>query len=340
MSIPRFPGDQPLDLSRPLEEIKIQIDARQDGQRLDKALGFFLTWRSRTSIQQLIDEGYVEHRGNKGRAGAKVQAGDLIRVRIPKRPEPLPVEAPPGDDAVGILHEDQWMIALDKPAGLAVHPAGRRVEGTLIHWLHRRYRRPDDPTHDVVPRLLHRIDRETSGVVCASLHEDFHGKVGRMFEDRFVQKTYLAVVRGAPPQDEGIVDFGIGEARGSAIHLKMEARRDGSGLSALTRYRVLRKNARYALVELQPKTGRQHQIRVHMHALGCPLVGDKVYGVPESVFFEHLENAISEESRALLELPRHALHAHRLVFEHPFAGRTVTFEAPLPQDLAALVPAD
>ena len=191
---------------------------------------------------------------------------------------------------------------------------------------------------DVVPRLLHRIDRETSGVVCASLNEDFHGKVGRMFEDRCVHKTYLAVVHGAPPQDDGLVDFGIGEARGSGIQLKMEARRDGSGQPALTQYRVLRKNARFALVELQPRTGRQHQIRVHMEALGCPLVGDKIYGVPESVFFEHLENAISAESERILVLPRHALHAHKLAFEHPFAGREFVFEAPLPQDLADLVP--
>src|SRR5262249_27079352 len=159
-------------------------------------------------------------------------------------------------DAITVLHEDKELIALDKPAGLAVHPAGRRVDGTLIHWLHRRYRRPDDPQHDVVPRLLHRIDRETSGVVCASLDPDFHGRVGRMFEERGVQKTYLAVVHGAPPHDEGIVDLGIGVARSSAIHLKMEARRDGSGWPALTRYRVLRKNERFALVELLPKTGR------------------------------------------------------------------------------------
>lgn len=337
MVIPRFPGDRPLDLSRPLEEIKIQIDARQDGQRLDKALLCFLTWRSRTSIQQLIDDGFVEHRGQKGRAGAKVQAGDVVKVRIPQRPAPLPVAAPPGDDEIGILYEDEWMIALDKPAGLAVHPAGRRVEGTLIHWLHRRYRRPDDPAHDVVPRLLHRIDRETSGVVCASLNADFHGKVGRMFEDRFVTKTYLAVVHGTPPVAEGLVDFGIGAARGSAIHLKMEARKDGSGLPALTRFKVVRSNSRYSLVELWPKTGRQHQIRVHMAALGCPLVGDKVYGVPESVFFEHLENAISPESVRLLILPRHALHAHKLVFAHPFAEKELVFEAPLPADLESLV---
>src|SRR5262249_27693849 len=112
----------------------------------------------------------------------------------------------------------------------------------------------------------------------------------------------------------------------------------GSGWPALTRYRVLRKNERFALVELLPKTGRQHQLRVHMHALGCPLVGDKVYGVPETVFFEHLNDAIGEASRRLRILPPHALHAHRVVFRHPFRDEQLDFTAALPRDLAELVP--
>ena len=335
--IPRFPGDRPLDLSRPLEEIKVQIDARQDGQRLDKALHFFLHWRSRTSIQELIEAGFVDHRGGHGRPGAKVQAGDVIRIRIPKRPTPKPREDMPAGSSIRILHEDEWMLAVDKPAGLAVHPAGRRVEGTLIHWLHQRYRRADDPDHDVVPRLLHRIDRETSGVVCASLDEDFHSEVGRAFEDRLVRKTYLAVVHGAPPSAEGVVDLSIGPARDSAIQLKMEARRDGSGQHALTRYRVLQQNARFSLVEAAPRTGRQHQIRVHLAALGCPLVGDKIYGVPERVFFEQLDDQLSAASRELLILDRHALHAHRLVFQHPRRAQELALEAPLPADMAALL---
>ncbi len=229
------------------------------------------------------------------------------------------------------------MVAVDKQPGLAVHPAGRRVHGTLIHFLHTRYRRPGDPEHDVVPRLLHRIDRETSGVVMASLDEGFHSQVARQFENRQVKKTYLAVVHGCPQEPVGCIDLAIGPDKDSAIRLKLKANRDGSGLPALTKYRVIRRNSRFALVEMVPKTGRTHQLRVHMAALGCPLVGDKVYGVDDSVFLEYLENRLSDASRERLVLSRHALHNASLRFYHPFEDREMLITAPLPPDMAALM---
>ena len=131
--------------------------------------------------------------------------------------------------------------------------------------------------------------------------------------------------------------FGIGPDRGSAVRLKLEARRDGSGQPALTHYRVRCANDRFALVELAPRTGRTHQLRVHMSALGHPLVGDKIYGPDEGLFLEHLQGELSEESRSRLVLDRHALHAFRLRFHHPFEGRELELEALLPQDMAALV---
>jgi len=213
--IPRFPGDPPKDLSRPLEEVKILVDKPLDGARLDRALVRFLTWRSRNSIHRLIRDGHVLLEGRRARPATKVRMGEVLRIKIPKRPEPQAPVAPDDTD-IHILHEDRYMIAVDKPPGLAVHPAGRRVHGTLIHFLHTRYRRPQDPDHDVVPRLLHRIDRETSGVVMASLHEDFHSQVARQFEDRKVQKTYLAVVHGCPEPVTGLIDLGIENHLGDA----------------------------------------------------------------------------------------------------------------------------
>lgn len=319
-----------------MRRVEVKIDGRQAGARLDVALGAFLTWRSRASIHRLIRDGLVELDGRAARPSSRVRDGEIVVVHVPDAPEPDASTAPEGF-AIPILYEDRWLVVVDKPPGLAVHPAGRRVYGTLIHFLHGRYRRADDPRHDVVPRLLHRLDRETSGIVAAGLDDDFHAEVGRQFEDRLVAKTYLAVVHGRPARAAGTVDLGIGPDRRSSIRLKLEARTDGTGLPASTSYRVLRTHGAFSLVELVPHTGRTHQLRVHMAALGCPLVGDKVYGVPDEVFLGYLEGRISEEQRRALVLDRHALHAHELRLFHPRLARELVFRAPLPRDMAELV---
>lgn len=334
--IPRFPGEAPRDHSKPLEQIRLLADDRHDGQRLDQVLCAFLTWRSRNKVHELIRDGYVELQdGRAARPSRKIRQGDVIVVRIP--PQPVPDEVFPDDFEVPILHEDRVCVVVDKPAGLAVHPAGRRVHGTLIHFLHRRYRRPEDPAHDVVPRLLHRIDRETSGVLAVGLDDGFHAAVRRQFEEREVQKAYLAVVHGRPTEDEGRIDLSIGPDRRSPVRLKLEARPDGSGLPASTRYRTVRTVGAFSLVELFPETGRTHQLRVHMDAIGCPLVGDKIYGVPPEVFLDYLEDESAPAHRERLILSRHALHASRLTFRRPDLDEPFTVEAPLPADMAQLV---
>lgn len=335
--LPKFPGEGPRDLSRPLEQLKFLIDARFDGQRLDVALATVLPWRSRQSIHRLIDGGYVTLVGRTASASRRVRTGETVLIDIPPEAKPLPKPVPEGGMPLAIVYQDEWMLGIDKPAGLAVHPAGRRLDGTLITELHRRYRRPDDPAHDVVPRLLHRIDVETSGIVAVGLCEQFHHLVARQFEDREVQKTYLAVVHGRPSPSEGLIEFSLGPDRKSPVRLKLEARSDGTGLSATTQYRVVRSNERYSLVELLPKTGRTHQLRVHMSAIGCPLVGDKIYGGDERIFLEQLRGELSDESRAKLVLDRQALHAHKLRFHHPMLSRELELEAPLPADMRSLI---
>jgi 23S rRNA pseudouridine1911/1915/1917 synthase len=333
--LPKFPGEPPRDLSRPLEQIKFLVDARFEGARLDVALATILTWRSRESVHRLIDGGYVTLTGRKAVASRRLKIGETVLIDIPPQKQPTPDLAVSLD--FEILYEDRWMLAVNKPPGLAVHPSGRRLDGTLITELHRRYRRPDDPDRDVVPRLLHRIDVETSGVVAVGLDEQFHHLVARQFEDRDVQKVYQAIVHGAPASPEGTIDFSIGDDRRSEVRLKLEARSDGTGLSALTHYKTLRTNGRYSLVELYPKTGRTHQLRVHMSAIGCPLVGDKIYGGDESIFLEQLAGKLSEESKQKLVLDRHALHACRLRFFHPMRNEHIEIEAPLPQDMRTLI---
>jgi 23S rRNA pseudouridine1911/1915/1917 synthase len=333
--LPKIPGEGPRDLSKPLESIKILVDQRLDGQRLDVALATVLTWRSRSSIHRLLDAGLVRVDGREPSASRRVRLGSVIVVELPPRPVP----APPADapTTFGVLYEDQWMVAVDKPPGMAVHPSGRHLDGTLMQELHRRYRNADDPGKDVVPRLLHRIDLETSGLVGVGLDEQFHQMVSRQFEDRLVQKSYLAVVRGVPAQGEGTVDLSIVPDKTSAVRLKLTTSDRGDGLSAVTHWRVVRGNGRHTLVEVRPKTGRTHQIRVHMAAIGCPLVGDKLYGGDEQLFLRQVEGTLDDAQRASLGLDRHALHSHTLTFFHPMLGRDLTLEAPLPPDMARLL---
>jgi len=333
--LPKYPGDAPRDLSKPLERLKILIDARLDGQRLDLALAAVLTWRSRASIHRLIDSHCVRLDGREVSASRRVREGETVVVDIPPRPVANP--DPGANVDFPILYEDRWVVAVDKPPGLAVHPSGRRLDGTLIQAIHRRYRNPGDPAQDVVPRLLHRIDVETSGVVAVGLDEQFHHLVARQFEDREVKKSYLAVVRGRPEQAQGTIDFALTPDKKSAVRLKLTTTTEDHGLPASTAYRVLQSSREYSLLEVTPRTGRTHQIRVHLAALGCPLVGDKLYGGDESFWLHQLAGTLTDDHRRQLVLDRHALHSHTLRFFHPMLGRQVEFEAPLPSDMAALV---
>lgn len=333
--LPKYPGDAPRDLSKPLEQLRVLVDSALDGQRLDLALAQVLPWRSRASIHRLIADGYVALTGREATPSRRVRSGETIVVTVP----PTPVANPdPGAGVdLPIVYEDAWMVAVDKPAGLAVHPSGRRLDRTLIHALHRRYRRPGDAAHDVVPRLLHRIDVETSGVVAVGLDEQFHYEVARQFEERLVRKTYLAVVAGRPAADRGTIDRPLVHDKRSAVRLKLATGEPGSGPPALTEYRVLRGNDRYTLLEVLPRTGRTHQIRVHLASIGCPLVGEKLYGGDERLFLHQLAGTLDAGHRERLVLDRHALHSHSLTFHHPMLRRELTVAAPLPADMAALV---
>jgi 23S rRNA pseudouridine1911/1915/1917 synthase len=283
----------------------------------------------------MIDKGMVRLQGRVVPSSRKVKVGDTIEVDVPQDPVPLPRSGK--NFELPILFEDEYMIAVDKPAGMAVHPSGRHLHGTLIHELHARYRRPEQPEYDVVPRLLHRIDLETSGVVAIGLDEHFHHLVRKQFEDRLVQKSYLAVVHGCPEHLQGRIDFGIRPDKDSAVRLKLTTCESTQGLSAITHYQVMRSNDRFSLLLVKPETGRTHQIRVHLAAIGCPLVGDKLYGADEQLFLQSIAGQLDDRAREALVLDRHALHSHSLTFFHPKRDCEVTIEAPLPRDLAELL---
>ena len=340
-------------LVEPPEKVELEVRA-SDFQvrpedvaiRLDAFLLRHLTWRSRSSIQGLIQDGYVfvdapapDRQGRsvpavERRPSRKLRHGARVVVVIPEELR-LPRGACDGSE-LAILYEDEEVLAVDKPPGMPVHPSGRHVADTLIQRVHARFRGGHDGLRLPI-RLCHRLDLETSGIVLVAKGDRTHAELMRQFEDREVEKEYLAVVRGVPERDGGAVALPIGPARTGKVHLKMACIADGQPAS--TEWRVLERRAGCALVACLPHTGRQHQIRLHLEAIGHPLVGDKLYGQDEELFLRAARDELTPRDLELLELPRHALHNHRLAFTSPASGERREIVSPLADDLRAYLDA-
>lgn len=321
------------DLSKPQDDLRLEVHLPYDRMRLDRFLRERLAWRSRTKLQDMIDAGQVLVNGAAATKPAqRVLHRDVVLVRVPRE------EAPRGDDAVPIraLHEDPYLLALDKPAGVVCHPVGKIRSGTLVNALHLRYRNLEDPALDVVPRLCHRLDRDTSGVILVALAPGVRKRMQWIFESKRVVKEYLAVVEGLYPVDYEIVDLPLGPARGSHVRIAREVDEE-EGDAALTVVCVERRfeprpgDRGFTLIRASPITGRQHQIRVHALARGHPILGDTMYG-PLKLRF-----AGFPPPPAVPVLRRHALHAHRIQFPHPVTGEELDIRAPLPDDMARLL---
>jgi 23S rRNA pseudouridine1911/1915/1917 synthase len=340
------------DLSKPLEQVELVVrasDLRMRAEdveiRLDRFLGLHLPWRSRSSIQALIRDGYVyvdlatpDRPEGTGELAPESKASRILRDKtrvLVVVPEGLRIAITPVlTEAIHVLYEDSAALAVDKPPMLPVHPSGRHLSDTLIQRIHARYG-GDKVERAFRPRLCHRLDRETSGIVLIGLDPELHADLMRQFEDREVEKEYLAIVQGSPTSDGGVIDHPLGSARASRIGLKMAVR--GDGQEAKTVWSVVSRHKGCTLVRCRIHTGRQHQIRVHMEAIGHPLVGDKLYGYGEEFFQKETDGELTPADLRVLELPRHALHAHRLVFVTPAGNKRVEVISPLAADLAAFL---
>jgi 23S rRNA pseudouridine1911/1915/1917 synthase len=242
----------------------------------------------------------------------------------------LPIEIP-------ILREDEHILIIDKPAGLPVHPSARYYRNTVIKLLARRY-----PSDHLV--LAHRLDRETSGVLVLARTMVADRKIKKQFEARTgVEKAYLAITSGWPERDEFRVDLPLERDPKARMRVAMRVAEPGEGLTAATRVTVLEKRRRddrkYALVRCDLETGRQHQIRVHLMSAGCPVLGDKLYGPSWQLHARFSDGTLTDEDLALLEMPRHALHAWRMVLRHPIDDTRIEVHAPLPEDMRAFLDA-
>ncbi len=291
------------------------------GLRLDRFVQSRIPRLSRTRANEIVRACAHHPDGRRRRPSERVRAGDVVLLVRPRFEEP---EAP---TAFGVVYDDEAMVVIDKPPGLPVHPSASYHRNTLTFLLRERY--PEGP-----PQMAHRLDRETSGVlVCARTLED-ERLLKKAFERRQVEKTYVAIVRGRVREGAGHVDLPLGRPD-EGLHLLMEVRPDGA--PSRTRFGVVARTADHSLVALRPETGRQHQLRVHLSALGHPIVGDKLYG-PEGPqpFLDYVEAGMSPELEARLGHPRQALHAHQLTLTHPRRGEPITVTAPLASDLLAL----
>ncbi len=295
------------------------------GMRLDKYLTIEMPRLSRTRAAKIADHYAFNAAGFQLAPSKKVRTGDVIVLFRPSWEEP----AAPRD--VAVMHQDAAFIALDKPAGLPVHPSAKFHKNTLTSVLAEMF-----PGERVA--LCHRLDKETSGIIVAARDRDAEVALKNAFAGRDVHKTYLALVHGVPVDDAFVSDAPMALAVGGELSVMMEVRPvDRGGLPSRTRFRVLQRLDGFALVECSPETGRQHQIRVHLAHAGYPIVGDKLYAHGAEIFLASLRDELTDEMRAALRLPRHALHAARIRFVHPMTRDEIVIDAPLPEDMAAFV---
>jgi 23S rRNA pseudouridine1911/1915/1917 synthase len=314
--------------ARPVGERVVALGPDAAG-RIDKALAERLPELSRARIQALIAEGRVSRDGAPvADASARATPGDY-RVEIPP---PAPAEPQAEAIPLKVLFEDAHLIVVDKPAGMAVHPAPGSESGTLVNALLRHCGDSLSGIGGVArPGVVHRIDKETSGVVVAAKTDAAHQGLSALFAAHDIERVYIALVRGSPRARSGVVDAAI--ARSTHDRKKMAIVHSG-GRRAITHYVVERTYGPQAKplaarLACRLETGRTHQIRVHLASLGCPCLGDPVYGSGPPA--EPVRRAIDEAG-----LARQALHAAVLGFRHPITGERLRFEAPLPPDMAAL----
>ena len=295
------------------------------GLRLDHFLKTQIPRLSRTKLQTVIDTQLSGPRTMK--PASIVAAGDIYTIRRPARAEP------PCPRTFGVVHADARVIVIDKPALLPVHSSAKFYFNTLTRVLSERY--PDEPEL----QICHRLDRETSGCLVVARDREAAGFVKDAFATKAkVTKEYLAIVHGQPPWDaDHVIDLPLRISEpADATRLPGVRMIWGEGSPAMTRVRVEQRHGDLALVRCTLLTGRQHQIRAHLAARGFPIVGDKLYGHGDAAFMRYCEVGLVPELAALFVLPRHALHAARVVFPHPDGG-SVTAEAPLPLDLLQLL---
>lgn len=296
-----------------MEEIKIVIDAEKAKIRIDKIVAKELgEGYSRTYARQLIDDALVTVNGNTVKPKYMARENDKVEIKIHESEIHF---AEPENISLDILYEDAGIIAINKSAGMVVHPGAGNKNGTLVNaLLYHCGNLPD--TGDILrPGIIHRLDKDTSGVILAAKTDKVLRSLGKQFQNRTVKKTYIALVKGKVELDNGVIDAPLGR---NVIDRKKMVIDISGGKEAYTVYHVVKRYGKFTVLRVEPKTGRTHQIRVHMKHIGHSLLGDAKYGYPQG-------------------MKRQALHAESITFTNPETAKTMEVKAPMPEDMKKVI---
>jgi len=292
---------------------KTALRAGEYWERLDHFLAAFLQDLSRSRVEKLIRAGHVSVNGAlETKKSREVKAGDLVEVETETESEPAYLPSQP----LKKLYEDEWLLVIDKPAGLAVHPGAGEKRETVLDIFRHEYPQVGTLADPERPGIVHRLDKDTSGVLILAKSEEAVRRMQELFQKREMRKTYLALVTGSPRFRNGTIDRPLARSLRNRARFEVVGEEREDRREAVTEFSLIRECAGFSFVKLMPRTGRTHQLRVHLAHFGCPVLGDVLYN----------------KSRGK-DFPRLALHALRIEFEHPFSGEHVQVTSPLPRDI-------
>jgi len=305
----------------------LKVSVESSGLRLDSFLAARLSEISRTRIQHAIGDGDILVNERVAKSSYRLREGDQIEIDLP---EPPPVELVPENIPLHIVYEDDDLIVVDKPAGMVVHPGAGIESGTLANALVHHFNSLSEIAGRIRPGIVHRLDKDTSGLLVVAKNDVAHEHLSDQFRDRQVFKMYIALVYGQLAKDRGEIEERIG--RGTHNRTRMAVLKGGAGRPAYTVFEVTARYQGFTLLNVQIKTGRTHQIRVHLAHIGHPVVGDSTYGGGRVNEVRDVETR-----RAVQALGRHFLHATTLAFNHPHTGERLEFTSALPNELVAIL---
>jgi len=319
------------------EHYRFEVDPKQSKLRVDKFLSIRLPASiSRNKIQEAIKHDFILVNGKSTKANYKVSPNDTITLSLPQAPRNGEIE--PQNIPLKIIFEDEHLIVIDKEAGMVVHPAHKNWDNTLVNALLYHFQHlPHAKGNEYRAGLVHRIDKDTSGILVVAKSEEALMQLAKQFFHHTIQRTYLALVWSEPPANKGTIDAPLGRSPKDRRVVMVYPHDDQNAKRAVTHYEVLKNFHYVSLVKCQLETGRTHQIRAHFKSLGCPIFSDEMYGGNRIV-----KGQVFSKYKAFVEncfeiMPRQALHAQSLGFEHPITGEKLFFESPLPKDFEVVL---